>query len=526
MSIDNFRRVLFTAGEQLIAADFNALQREMYMAIQDMFIPLQITNAISHNNGGPPTDHRDPLMSDKIVDGTLQINDCCFVPFPSAAVVGGNATALQVVLKNPGPIVQVVNQANIANPSESSYSTLLHWVNASEFPITLSPGHATLPRIDLIQVKLELEDANLVTRVTSVAAVQAVRDLELVTADIDTWIGARQFGLNGNNYTIALAADGTGAGSLVQTGIAAVFHFQTGVTTIANFEAAIALSTLFEVTSAGSPGTVFGVGDVLAATPMLGGSDQVIASGSVNKDRRVRATFSVKQGTPAAVTTTTPQYPAPDAGYCGFSAVYIPATFNAAIPFTAFRDIRFPLGGVRVYDVTYHDISGVGWTQDDSARATKTTTNAVWVDVPCPVGGATGRLIGLGVAGSVNAPNTRPWIFLERLTQSSLVPAHTTLADLERTLGDAIATGNFFPSVGAVDLMRATEPTSFNPLGTANGNTGNPIWTDGTMYGPIGRSNFLNYDGELDKLSTFIQSQSTGGTNIIAVRYVIAHGMG
>ena len=47
-------------------------------------------------------------------------------------------------------------------------------------------------------------------------------------------------GIVGNGKTIALVADGTGAGSLTVTGNAYVFHYATGVTTMANFVTAAA----------------------------------------------------------------------------------------------------------------------------------------------------------------------------------------------------------------------------------------------------------------------------------------------
>lgn len=78
------------------------------------------------------------------------------------------------------------------------------------------------------------------------------------------------------------------------------------------------------------------------------GTTHVITTTSVNKQRRVKATLSVKTGTPAA----SPVYPTPDAGYVPLCVVVVHATWAGATPFSyhdrgataaVIHDLRMPI---------------------------------------------------------------------------------------------------------------------------------------------------------------------------------------
>lgn len=100
-------------------------------------------------------------------------------------------------------------------------------------------------------------------------------DLSIFTSNIRTVIIATSTGL----HTIALTADGAGAGTL-DAGYASVFHYQSGVTTVANFETAIASSGYLAVLLTGGVDT-FAAGDAMAPEEFTGGT-----TGGVMRDAR------------------------------------------------------------------------------------------------------------------------------------------------------------------------------------------------------------------------------------------------
>jgi hypothetical protein len=91
----------------------------------------------------------------------------------------------------------------------------------------------------------------------------------------DTVIEAAVGGADGNDATIAFVADGTGAGTLDESGWpVVVFHYETLVTTVTNFESAIAGSTNLDVKTGGTGANVLAdPGDTFAATSLAGGLD-------------------------------------------------------------------------------------------------------------------------------------------------------------------------------------------------------------------------------------------------------------
>lgn len=109
------------------------------------------------------------------------------------------------------------------------------------------------------------------------AGTVATLALDPITANITTVIRAVAPGADYNVLTLAFVADGSGAGSLVRTGNAYVFHFQAGTTTSADFVSAVGALTdqdaMIEVQSAGALVTLAAPGDVFAATNLSGGTD-------------------------------------------------------------------------------------------------------------------------------------------------------------------------------------------------------------------------------------------------------------
>lgn len=86
-------------------------------------------------------------------------------------------------------------------------------------------------------------------------------DLGPLTANIETVVRHR----DSRVPTLELVADGSGAGTLTNTGDAWTFHFESGVTTVAQFETAVNASSALVVLTVDGVGTMT-ADDVLAAT--------------------------------------------------------------------------------------------------------------------------------------------------------------------------------------------------------------------------------------------------------------------
>lgn len=121
------------------------------------------------------------------------------------------------------------------------------------------------------------------------------------------------------------------------------------------------------------------------------------------KRRTFTYTVAIKEGTPAA----TPAYPTPTAGAYVLGAIYVPAGHNAVHDPLNIRDMRWPLGHLRVYDVpirALHLGDTNPWALQDSlfyAQANATGTTPLWAI--CPTGAKGGRLVGVGLYGTAGA---------------------------------------------------------------------------------------------------------------------------
>lgn len=92
-------------------------------------------------------------------------------------------------------------------------------------------------------------------------------NLAPLTTNVDTVVGYRDSRHDDALPTLALTADGTGAGSFTNTVDAWVFHFETAVTTVAQFETAVDATTHLKVLTVDGVGTM-AAGDVLVATSL------------------------------------------------------------------------------------------------------------------------------------------------------------------------------------------------------------------------------------------------------------------
>lgn len=86
-----------------------------------------------------------------------------------------------------------------------------------------------------------------------------------------TFVGA---GAAGDLVSLAITADGAGAGSLTNVGNAYTFHYQSGVTTVNNMIAALAAVATF--TGAFTGTNTLAAGDAITAHNFSGGQDSVV----------------------------------------------------------------------------------------------------------------------------------------------------------------------------------------------------------------------------------------------------------
>lgn len=522
MSNDNFLRTLFNPGELITSSDFNALQRQMHMHLYEMMTLCRAPQLGPVNATGI----WEPGMADMLLggDATAFPSDVSFCPFPGAGFVYPGAGARQLI-PVAGPLVQYVDATAVGDPNEANPVLLPYWMDGSEFTLTTAVGDATNPRVDLVEMKLQTVDDGSVSRTIQIDGAQASLDLAPLTAVCETVIQARAGGRGGNDFTLALVADGTGAGTLTRNGNAYTFHFQTGVTTVANFETAINADDqiVVKTTDAGG-GTLTTPGDVFAAASFTGGTDSKIATQTISKKRRVQATFQIKQGTPAA----NPAYPAPDAGFVPVAAVLVPATHNAVHSLANLRDMRYPLGGVRVYDVTFTEFntqfSGTAWTLDRTfCRVLAGGANGT-LSAKCPVGGHTGRVIGAGLYGTVKS-SAGATIRLVHLSQGS----GGAITNTERASLDSFITSDLDTTAGLrVGSDVFLQEHASTDLGTrlASSRVGSPIWVNGQRCGPAAiKGNSTAAINQIDQLALQILGSSAVNTWVGTVRWIVAHGM-
>lgn len=541
MTIDPFKRILMNAGEQAIAADINNLQRQFHMHLFEMLNFPRMFNLGNRLAADSTTRYqwmnetnvgRDFFTSPDSELGT----DVAWAPFPSCGMVRHDTTNARTLIVGgtPGPICQLVDNGTLLPGSTDFFLT--YWMAQDEQSLVTAVGDATNPRIDIVEMKLELDDRDAETRVYGIAGVKAELDLDPTMTNVDTVIEARVAGEGGNNISIEFVADGTGAGSLTQSGWALTFHFDPTVTTVTDFETAVAASALVQVKTAGTGANIFASpGDVEPAVFLEGGVDTVLASQSIDKARRVVATFQIKQGTPNA----NPEYPTCTAGFVPVAGVFIPALHNTTHQVGYMRDMRMPLGGIKVYDVPAHQFlyNSAKWTYNYTKRgliATDAAPDSVYA--VCPVGGGTGRLVGLWVHGQVVTTAGSNFQIHHLYHGADIVdgfgdipngsanvitnPSSSFLDQISKDGADNY--GSFM--LGPKDIMDACPPATegIRPDGTLNG-TG--IWTNGSISGPIADV-FAGNPGlgwPLHQLGVMLLGDQN--SDFRNVRFIIAHGI-
>lgn len=524
MSNDNFLRVLFNAGEQALAADFNDAQR---MLLNHLMSMMTLPNVTNPGNTAAATTKYEIEQAEFSIGGSQGPLDVAFCPYPAAGYVVPGGGARQLVVGTPGPVCQLLS-AGAFDPASGDPPLISYWMDANEFTLTTAIGDVTNPRVDLVEMQLQQVDDGSVSRVFAIQSVKASKDLNPLTTNCETVIRARNGGIGGNNLTIAFLNDGAGAGSITHNGNAITFHYQSGVTTVANFETAVGTDNLIEVQTVDGVGTLAHPGDTFTASALAGGVDQKLVSQTVNKKRRTQATFQIKQGTPAA----TPAFPAPSAGFVPICAVFVPANQNAVHTITNLSDMRWPLGGLRAYDVGIQGMNpqasaGTAWTQNLTNWTYTSPVPSASLAAPCPVGGNVGRLVGIGIEAFF--PGTGSCTLSKKVGAGP--PTLTNLFNLSTPIVGEQSADLRFVWANAIQLMDNLVTPATRGTRAASTRVGAPMWTNGEFCGPAFKHNITSVPGgpagytNMQKLCLLI-SGTTGSNVISTVRFYVAHGMG
>lgn len=248
------------------------------------------------------------------------------------------------------------------------------------------------------------------------------------------------------------------------------------------------------------------------------------SSQTEDKERGVQITVQIKQGTPAA----TPAYPAPTAGFAPLAAVRVPALHNGVHTVSNLRDMRWPLGGLRVIDVDARGfwLQGTNpWLLNEAGMYVETdgatTAVADSVIVQCPIGAKSARLLGVGIYGAAAG---NPSVELVRIDHNlPATPTITQLADLD--------TGQIFDvagfnNMGAIELMDPLGVAGTPQAGArlANRRVGSPMWCNGYAAGS-GQEGSIP-ETPFSKLGVRIKSENDGSDAFVSfVRFYVAQGL-
>lgn len=241
------------------------------------------------------------------------------------------------------------------------------------------------------------------------------------------------------------------------------------------------------------------------------------SSQNPNKTRRVQVTFLLTQGVPSA----NPVYPTPVSG-APICAVYVPALHNAVHDPANVRDMRWPIGGLKIYDVDANAFYRPGanpWSVNQSgmyAEANASGTDPLYAH--CPTGQKTARLIGVGVYGVSAASASCQLVRVEHNLPA--IPTVTLLADFDP--GEIFTSIAGFRTRAAVQIMDdlATNAPG-KGLRVANRRIGTPMWCNGFPAGPA----HPGAAGETPMSRVALKLVSEDVALVSFVRFYVMHGM-
>jgi hypothetical protein len=263
-----------------------------------------------------------------------------------------------------------------------------------------------------------------------------------------------------------------------------------------------------------------------------------ISTTAITKKRRIKATFQIKQGTPAA----TPAYPSLSAGFAALGAVQVPAAHAAVfVAATHLRDLRVPVG-VRSVDVFPADFAApaTGWTHTPAQslgthlqRFTLASTTDSTFGIPCPVP-ARARIVGLGLYGRFLATAAREVKLVRQqivdgATQTTFPEqvALTELADVSGSMLGASSNAWKWVFVG-MDTIESALASGPSPTRNAEG-LGDGVWGNGLYAGPS--HELLAVDNApsdaFNRLVATVRCSTGGGENcaVVFARWFYADGL-
>lgn len=254
------------------------------------------------------------------------------------------------------------------------------------------------------------------------------------------------------------------------------------------------------------------------------GTSRALSSSETLKTEAAEVTIQIKQGTPSA----TPAYPTPTSGFVALAAVYVPATHNAVHSADNIRDMRMPLGAIVPYDVYAHQIYRNGptpWLQDADTADFRISapSSASPVYAMCPVGSATGRLVGIGVHGESLGSTTCK---LKRVifNGGGGGPGLVDLADLREDF-DAFDSPEALRRKNMVELMNNINATgTYKGTRVTNTRVGTPIWCNGFPAGVAYGAGPVS-SGQQTVSHLAVELNATTGSTISLVRFYVAHGL-
>jgi hypothetical protein len=248
-----------------------------------------------------------------------------------------------------------------------------------------------------------------------------------------------------------------------------------------------------------------------------------VTTNAFNKDRSVKFTYQLKQGTPAAI----PTYPVPSSGFRAMAAIWVPTSHNAVHLRANLRDMRVPMGGLRTYDVNNHGfllLGGTPWTLANfDAVAPGGTPTAIYI--PCPVSSKTSRLMGVGLYGVCAGTASCKLVRIEH--DGSGMPTETDLAQFDADLFDT-AGYRFVNTVQLMDYLSYTAGGGAHGSATVKGDraadaaVGSPIWCSGDAAGPM--NNRTSW-GLANAPQICLKVNGDTASTLGLVRWLVAHGM-
>lgn len=251
---------------------------------------------------------------------------------------------------------------------------------------------------------------------------------------------------------------------------------------------------------------------------------------SMNTHRRVKATFSIKQG----ATGATPAYPLPDAGYVAIAAIRVGQTWTTGITRSGIegtsstaciRQLTIPLR-MRAVTVTSDQFDygfATSWARNGTTRlATASATTATNLVCWAPDGVGTSRIVGIRINGLIAAGGT-PAVRLGTYQADTTSGYTFNSGSLALTSVFSYTTAEFDAIAQIKDISAASADTAVS-TSSGWGAYGDPYWTSRAKAGPAARdvNTNLNADGANYFSRAAIQIDAASTSKIISVTWYLA----